>query len=139
LAGRPDSDGIFFVNSGIRLADLVDGSSTTVAAGETVFIFKGHGPDHYGMNQYLDHWYGGTMEGRGNEISESMGSTGVAINAFRLPVFVDEKELDYSSRHPGGAQVVMADVTVRFFSETIDRQLWSALGTRFGGEVAGIR
>ena len=139
LAGRPDADGVFFTNSGIRQADILDGSSSTILAGETVFIFREHGPDHSGMNQFLDHWYGGTLEGRDNEISESMGSTGVAINSFRLPVFVDEKELDFSSRHPGGAQVVFADGAVRFLTETIDRRTWSALGTRHGGEAVGLR
>lgn len=135
LAGSPDSNGIFFVNSATKLADIVDGSSSTVAVGETVFIFKGHGPDHSGRNQFLDHWYIGTLEGCGNEVSESMGTTGVAINAFELPVFVDEKELSFSSRHPAGSQVVLADGSVRFISEGIDRSTWSALGTRDSGEV----
>ncbi len=137
LAGRPDSDGIFFINSDTRLADVLDGSSSTVAVGETVFIFKGHGPDHTGRNQFLDHWYVGTMEGYGNEVSESMGSTGVAINSFDLPVFVDEMELAFSSRHPGGGQVVLADGSVMFVSEDIDRTTWSAMGTCRGGEVVG--
>ncbi|MBC8874558.1 MAG: DUF1559 domain-containing protein [Planctomycetes bacterium] len=137
LAGRPDSDGIFFVNSTTRLADIVDGSSTTVAVGETVFIFEGHGPDHYGINQFLDHWYIGTREGYGNEVSESMGTTGAAINSFKLPVFVDEKELSFSSRHPAGGQVLLADGSVSFIAENIDRTTWSAMGTRLGGEVVG--
>ncbi len=135
LAGRPDSDGIFFINSGVRLADIIDGSSSTVAIGETIFSFKGHGPDHTGNNQFLDHWYIGTLEGYGNEVSESMGSTGVAINSFGLSVFVDEKELCFSSRHPAGGQVVFADGAVSFIAETIDRTTWSAMGTRRGREV----
>jgi prepilin-type N-terminal cleavage/methylation domain-containing protein/prepilin-type processing-associated H-X9-DG protein len=137
LAGRPDSDGIFFLDSDTRLADIVDGSSSTVAVGETVFIFKGHGLDHFQINQFLDHWYIGTLEGYGNEVSESMGSTGVAINSFELPVFVDEKELCFSSRHPAGGQVLFADGAVSFISETIDRATWSAMGTRHGEEVVG--
>jgi prepilin-type processing-associated H-X9-DG protein len=52
-------------------------------------------------------------------------------------LFVDEKELSYSSRHPGGAQVIFADGHFGFVSETIDRQAWSALGTRGRGEVIG--
>jgi prepilin-type N-terminal cleavage/methylation domain-containing protein len=137
LAGRSDSDGLFFIDSGVRLACILDGSSSTVAVGETIFIFRGHGLDHLGLNQFLDHWYLGSLEGQGNEISESMASTGVAINSFLLPVFVDEKELCFSSRHPGGVQLVLADGAVSFISETIDRGTWSALGTRNGGEVVG--
>jgi len=137
LAGRPDSDGIFYIDSGVKLADIIDGSSSTVLVGETVFIFQGHGPDHTGTSQFLDHWYIGTLEGYGNEVSESMGSTGVAINSFKLPVFVDEKELCFSSRHPGGGLVVLADGSVRFIPQTIDRNTWGAMGTRDGREVVG--
>ncbi len=137
LAGRPDSDGIFYINSSTKLADVLDGSSSTVLVGETVFIYKSHGPDHTGRNQFLDHWYIGTLEGYGNEVSESMGSTGVAINAFARSVFVDEKELCFSSRHPDGGQVLLADGSVLFIAENIDQITWSAMGTRRGGEVVG--
>jgi prepilin-type N-terminal cleavage/methylation domain-containing protein/prepilin-type processing-associated H-X9-DG protein len=137
LAGQPDSNGIFYINSGTRLSAIFDGASCTVAVGETIFSFRGHGADHTGMTQFLDHWYIGTGEGRDNEVSESLGSTGVAVNSFALDVFVDEKELDFSSRHPGGAHVLLADGAVAFVSESINRATWTALGTRAGGEVVG--
>jgi hypothetical protein len=139
LAGQPDSDGMFYVNSATRLADLVDGSSTTIAVGETMFIYRSHGLDHYGLNQFLDHWYIGTLEGRTNEISEAMGSTGVAINSYKLRVFVDEKELALSSHHHDGVQVVFADGAVTFVSENIDRNTWSAMGTCDGGDIVTSR
>ncbi len=139
LAGDDKSDGMFYVNSGTRLADLVDGTSTTIAVGETMFIYRAFGPDHYGLNQFLDHWYIGTLEGLGNEISEAMGSTGVAISSYKLDVFVDEKELAFSSHHPGGVQVVFADGGVTFVGETIDRDTWSAMGTRHGGDIVKSR
>lgn len=135
LAGEPYSDGLFFLNSDLSFAHLTDGCSSTVAIGETVFIYRNIGVDLCGVDQFLDHWYIGTLEGMGNEMSESMGSTGVAINSFQRPVFVDEQELAFSSRHPGGAQVALADGAVIFVSEAIDRRTWSALGTRSGGEV----
>jgi prepilin-type N-terminal cleavage/methylation domain-containing protein/prepilin-type processing-associated H-X9-DG protein len=136
LVGRSSSDGIFFFNSSTRFADITDGTSQTVAIGEAVFIFKRSGLDHYGVSQFIDHWYIGTPEGGGNEVSESMGSTAVPINAFKdTSLFVDERELSYSSRHVGGAQVVFADGHVKFVAETIDRTAWSAIGTRHGGEV----
>jgi prepilin-type N-terminal cleavage/methylation domain-containing protein/prepilin-type processing-associated H-X9-DG protein len=40
-----------------------------------------------------------------------------------------------SSRHPGGANVLMADGSVRFIKDSVDQQTWWALGTRAGGEV----
>jgi prepilin-type N-terminal cleavage/methylation domain-containing protein/prepilin-type processing-associated H-X9-DG protein len=138
LVGRSYSDGIFFVNSRIRMADILDGTSNTVAIGEAIFIFERSGADHTGTSQFIDHWYIGTPEGRGNEVSESMGSTAVPVNAFKDPsLFVDERELSYSSRHFGGAQVIFADGHVAFISETIDRATWGALGTRAGGDIPG--
>jgi prepilin-type N-terminal cleavage/methylation domain-containing protein len=139
LAGEADSNGIFFVNSGTRFAELVDGMSTTIAVGETMFIYESFGPDYYGMNQFLDHWSIGTLEGLGNEVSESMGSTGVAINSYKLPVFVDEKELAFGGHHPAGVQVVFADGAVTLVAETIDRNVWSAMGTRHGRDIVPSR
>jgi prepilin-type N-terminal cleavage/methylation domain-containing protein len=139
LAGQADSNGVFFEDSGIRMAGLRDGTSTTVLAGEAVFSYKPHGYDHYGLMQFMDHWYVGTMEGFTNEVSESMGSTGAALNSYLQDVFVDEKELAFSSYHPGGAQVVLADGAVVFVAETIDRSTWSSLGTRAGGDVVAAR
>jgi len=43
-----------------------------------------------------------------------------------------------SSLHPGGCHFALADGSVRFFAETIDRVLLAGLTTRGGGEVAGV-
>jgi prepilin-type N-terminal cleavage/methylation domain-containing protein/prepilin-type processing-associated H-X9-DG protein len=40
-----------------------------------------------------------------------------------------------SSRHPGGVNVVMCDGSVQFISNSIDKAMWRALGTRNGGET----
>lgn len=40
-----------------------------------------------------------------------------------------------SSYHPGGANVCLADGSVRFFSDSTDFALWQAIGSRAGGEV----
>ena len=40
-----------------------------------------------------------------------------------------------SSYHPGGVNAAFADGSVRFFKETVNRQTWTALGTRDTGEV----
>lgn len=39
------------------------------------------------------------------------------------------------SDHPGGVNVGMADASVRFVTNGVDRQVWRGLGTRGGGEV----
>jgi hypothetical protein len=44
----------------------------------------------------------------------------------------------YKSAHPGGANFVLGDNSVHFMSDTIDYQLYNALGTRAGKEVAQV-
>jgi prepilin-type N-terminal cleavage/methylation domain-containing protein/prepilin-type processing-associated H-X9-DG protein len=39
------------------------------------------------------------------------------------------------SRHPGGVNAALADGSVRFFANTIDQSTWRGLGTRSNGEV----
>ena len=43
-----------------------------------------------------------------------------------------------SSEHPGGVNVALADGSVRGVSETVSQDVWWALGTRNGGETAGM-
>jgi prepilin-type processing-associated H-X9-DG protein len=40
-----------------------------------------------------------------------------------------------TSRHAGGVNVAFGDGGVRFVQNTIDLNLWRALGSRDGGEV----
>jgi prepilin-type processing-associated H-X9-DG protein len=40
-----------------------------------------------------------------------------------------------SSRHPGGANLMMGDGSVRFIRNSVNLQTWRGLGTRNGAEV----
>ena len=44
----------------------------------------------------------------------------------------------FKSRHPGGANFLMADGSVHFLSESIDFKLYNHLGTRDGGEAVQL-
>ena len=50
----------------------------------------------------------------------------------------DEGSIPATSRHTGGANVVFVDGHVTFISNSIDMEVWSALGTRNGGETANL-
>ena len=45
------------------------------------------------------------------------------------------KELSFGSRHTQGVNMGFADGHIRFVPETVDRAVWSALGTRSFGET----
>ncbi len=42
------------------------------------------------------------------------------------------------SYHPGGANLALADGSVRFIPETVDANAWTAIGTRDGGEAVEL-
>lgn len=141
--GMPNRDGLMFLNSNTRIASVLDGTSQTVAIGEALFRPEVQGPDLFGVVQIVDHWYIGTdgiqsIEGTAGvvEVSEAIGSTGVPLNGMLLPIFIDEKELGFSSLHVGGCLFVYADGHVDFLSSNIDSIVYSAIGTIGKGEVA---
>ncbi|MBN1909994.1 MAG: DUF1559 domain-containing protein [Pirellulales bacterium] len=139
-AGDPDLDGLLFHNSRIRIADVRDGTSSTVILGEAIHQYDIQGIDHTGRLQGIDHWYFGSTDSLVLlNASEALGSTAVEINALRnAGLTIDEKELCFSSNHPGGVNIALADGHATFVSESIDRTAWSAMGTRSGGESAGL-
>ena len=47
-----------------------------------------------------------------------------------------QRNCGYKSRHPNGANFLMADASMHFFPENIDYMLYNALGTRDRGETA---
>lgn len=124
-------DGIFYTNSRTHLRELTDGTSQTIMVGEALFLASITGLDFTGTNQLVDHWYIGSSGCTFNELSECMGSTAAPINAYlRSSLFVEDKELGYSSHHHGGVHVVFADGHIDFIDASIAPKLWSALGTR---------
>ena len=145
----PASDGIFFLGSKIGFEDIIDGSSSTVLLGEALPDQDLFGDDYLGNSQKVDHWYIGSGElktyaqiGETNscENSECLGSTACRINSIKIADSpINDKELSFGSAHNQGANIGFADGHTRFVNESIDAGIWSALGTRRGGEVVGGR
>ncbi len=115
---------LFSTNSYSRIADVLDGTSNTVAVNETVHhVIDGEAPAwgirgwvmtgvdiSYGINGWdwpvLGSWYGGDRTvRRGQLFSWGLGG----------------------SLHPGGANSCMADGSVRFLSETTESRVNGAL------------
>jgi hypothetical protein len=42
------------------------------------------------------------------------------------------------SSHPGGVVLGMCDASVRFVADGVDLAVWRGVGSRDGGEVAGL-
>ena len=134
----------------IRPVQVTDGLSHTLLIGEaepqTELDTSRELDTFWGRK---DHWYigGDDMDDyEGIDWSECGGSTAVPINSPTYEGFIITKaralqreayEVSFGSRHPGGANFVFADGTLQYLQDTIDPTVFSALGTRAGGEVTG--
>jgi prepilin-type N-terminal cleavage/methylation domain-containing protein/prepilin-type processing-associated H-X9-DG protein len=128
----------FNVTRGIR--DVIDGTSNTVAASETVT-----GPDRTNDargvwaydwgEQYTHHRPPNTM------IPDSVYPASYCINTKRFAPCVANAvywgEQDYAARsiHPGGVNVLMADGSVRWVKNSTSLITWQAIASISAGEV----
>ncbi len=143
--GLRNQDGLMFLNSSTKISHVRDGTSSSMAIGEALFRPDVSGPDLTESIQIVDHWYVGS-DGFSRphrhpgltEVSEALGSSGVALNGLKLNTLIDEKEIGFTSLHNSGCMFVFADAHVQFLSESIDRHIYSALGTIAQGEVVTI-
>ena len=113
-------DGMFYQNSDTRFRDLRDGTTQTAAVGERVSSTIVHG-DFYSA------WAGVVPEGE-EAVARVLGLTDHVYNRF-------EHAEDFSSHHPGGGHMLMGDGHVRFMSESMEEDLFRAMGTIAGGEL----
>jgi prepilin-type N-terminal cleavage/methylation domain-containing protein/prepilin-type processing-associated H-X9-DG protein len=128
-----------------RLADITDGTSTTLLATE---IRQGQGQDFRGLTWWAE-GSGFTVYRTPNSpgldyISNGKGAPGCVPTSVN-PLNADCKAypspnwnvFTARSRHPGGVNVVLCDGSVRFVTDTIAWATWQALGTSRGGEAVG--
>lgn len=150
-----DCSGIFGHDTYFNIRDITDGTSNTIAIGETV---KGDmDADSLGDNYVYD------RGANANDIATCQGSTPNAAdrggawlggqsqhNMFSTARTPNDPLIDckapnngctnFAARsfHPGGANLGMADGSVHFLIDTIDLTVYRALGTRNGGEIVKL-
>jgi hypothetical protein len=64
--------------------------------------------------------------------------TTVLVPDWKKATSEAQRELMFSSYHPGGLQVVLGDGSVRFVPQTVDLVVWRAMGSRSGGETVQL-
>ncbi len=116
-------NGAFNQNTAFGTSDFTDGTSNTVAAGE-----RWRGPN---QSTALEYFAIGSEYARNNHNTFS-GSFGMPINIAGSD---DQKRIGFSSAHAGGAQFLMVDGAVNFFSHNMADALRLALGSRSGNDI----
>jgi prepilin-type N-terminal cleavage/methylation domain-containing protein len=111
-----ESDGMFFRNSKLRIAQVSDGTSNT--------FFVGERSSELGVS---------TWSGVMHEVPESIPRVLGACD--HLPNSSSGHFEDFSSHHPQGANFVTVDGATRLVSDDISMEAYLAMATRSGSEV----
>ncbi|MBX3418745.1 MAG: DUF1559 domain-containing protein [Pirellulaceae bacterium] len=136
-------DGILFVDSKIRAADIRDGLSQTLLIAERPpstdhwygWWYAGTGQMHDGLPSGSPDMLLGARE-RNDSTTYDAASCPPGPYQFGRGNFQEQCSLfHYWSPHPGGSQFVMADGSVQFFGYTTDATIIPSLATRYGGET----
>lgn len=131
------TDGVFWINSKVRIADIYDGTSNTLLFGERL-----HWDPVYTAIESLGGW------AWSNYLSSQdyLFSTPVPVN-YTIPpgtpltfAVEDPRVCAFGSAHPNGANFAFVDGSTRFLSLTsnADLPVLQALSTRNGGELVQI-
>jgi prepilin-type N-terminal cleavage/methylation domain-containing protein/prepilin-type processing-associated H-X9-DG protein len=130
--GGPDHarfNGVFTFNKKRKLSDITDGTSNTAGVAEW-FRYE-NTADGNSNNTICDHFILGSPD-INNLHTHAYGSLGHPINRR------DDQHAGraaFRSRHPGGANLMLMDGSVRFLNENVADVVRGAMGTRNGGEV----
>jgi prepilin-type N-terminal cleavage/methylation domain-containing protein len=156
--GMPDPNGVFYVNSWLRMAEILDGTSNTAAFSEHC-----RGDFNQGLATKNDTFRPGTHPADADQAladcaaidAESLSHQGVSdVGAPWLQGYHSTTIYFHvsppntrscmfppgriattaKSEHPTGVMVALCDGSVRFVSNSIHLPAWRAMGSRAGGE-----
>jgi prepilin-type N-terminal cleavage/methylation domain-containing protein/prepilin-type processing-associated H-X9-DG protein len=130
LGGTADTEGLFFGNSWLNFKEIMDGTSSTLMAGER------------SASHYAAVWAGvGINNSNGNDATaRTLARSGFWINYDYLGITGSNVNhaKGFASYHPGGANFVFADASVRFLMQTIHSDIMADLGRRKDGNATTV-
>lgn len=119
--GNCEGNGSFFLNRGVRFADILDGLSETLIVGER-------------SSKLAPSTWVGVVTGGEHAPARNVGVGAYPPNSEDSPVHYFH---NFSSFHPAGTNFLLGDGSVRLIVESIDEETYHALCTRAGGETIG--
>ena len=141
-----DPGGMFYLDSKVRLTDVLDGTSNTLMAAEG--IIRGNGTAAWGE---LGGYWGGAPHGSYAVSSYELPNTTVPDRVYscKSTTFPNAPcengnagglagRWNFArSYHSGGVNVALGDASVRFIKNSTTKTVWQALGTRSDGQALG--
>ncbi len=131
VVGVAPNSGIFFGNSSVRIADMLDGTSNTIAVGERetkkcrsgtwLGVRNPTGSSTRGVNVVIGH-----SHPKINDVSDANPWNSDRIGCGE----------GFSSLHAGGAQFLLCDGSVRFLSETVEHYWYPNPASLVNGGVS---
>lgn len=123
---HPSTNGVIFLRSQTRLADITDGTSSTMLVGEKWVRSKEYDEANHGYDQPmlgsdctdLRRWTEGSPV---QDTAKTVGSN-----------------LEFGSAHAGGAGFVFCDGSTKIITYTVDPYVFLVVGSRNGGEVTQV-
>jgi prepilin-type N-terminal cleavage/methylation domain-containing protein/prepilin-type processing-associated H-X9-DG protein len=150
-------DGVMYADSFTRVADIADGTSSTMMVGESTHPHKagagpgglyGSSPDSKvgGPAMWAD---GGGCAGTCNPANASGDSMSRCVASTKWPInfdlikkfgslrFQDMEDVPFYSEHSGGTHFVFCDGHTTFLQESINLDVYQSLSTRAGALRSG--
>jgi prepilin-type N-terminal cleavage/methylation domain-containing protein/prepilin-type processing-associated H-X9-DG protein len=139
-------NGPLYRNSRVAYAAVTDGLSNTVVAGEKtpyladatwVGIIAGY--RHFAFNAFASLGTGGLGVNYDYPGAILAAHSGPSLYESPVVIHPPNSPLGHTdemySLHPGGANVLMGDGSVRFIKQSVNLRAWQALSSRSNGEV----
>jgi prepilin-type N-terminal cleavage/methylation domain-containing protein/prepilin-type processing-associated H-X9-DG protein len=157
-ANLPPPNGVFLAGSVTKFSDITDGLSNTGFYSERILDIQSNGV----IDPIADVFFPRTQPLTVADAVAQCQALDITNLANQAPVFmgapwvngqhvfqnitppntrscgffiVNRATMAASSRHPGGANLLLGDGSVRFIKNTINVTTWQAIGTKGGGEV----
>ena len=156
VANQTSVNGVFGINSYTRMADITDGTSTTMMISECMInepwtrryegdtggyeACKAGTAPNISANTNIGNqgrgfsWFFAQRNGAWTYSTLFRPNDRLSRN-HECEAWTNHGVFAARSRHPGGVQIGLADGSIQFVAESINHDTWVALGTRARGDI----